>query len=81
MFNRWELVTMEFMSVVSARFRGSLTCVGPYQTGLSQSGFVGQNFQTLQAYNTKTEGAVDISEELWAIASATEPTGSPRINA
>ena len=61
--------------------RGSLTCVGPYQTSLSQSGFVGQNFETLQAYNPKTEGSVDILEDLWAIASATDPTGSPRINA
>ena len=73
---------MEFMfHAVSARSRGSLTCVGPYQTSLSQSGFVGQNFETLQAYNPKTEGSVDILEDLWAIASATDPTGSPRINA
>ena len=73
---------MEFMfHAVSARSRGSLTCVGPYQTSLSQSGFVGQNFETLQAYNPKTEGSVDILEDLWAIASATDPTGSPRISA
>ena len=73
---------MEFMfHAVSARSRGSLTCVGPYQTSLSQSGFVGQNFETLQAYNPKAEGSVDILEDLWAIASATDPTGSPRINA
>ena len=62
--DRWEGVTMEFMShAVSARFRGSLTCVGPFQTGLSQSGFVKQNFQTLQVYNTKTGGVVDILED------------------
>ena len=73
---------MEFMfHAVSARSRGSLTCVGPYQTSLSQSGFVGQNFETLQAYNPKTEGSVDILEDLWAIASAADPTGSPRIDA
>ena len=37
--------------------------------------------ETLQVYNPKTEGSVDILEDLWAIASATDPTGSPRINA
>ena len=80
--DRWEGITMEFMSHdVSARFRGSLTCVGPFQTGLSQSGFVRQNFQTLQVYNTQSGGAVDFFEDLWAIASAADPTGSPRIDA
>ena len=78
---RWEGVTMEFMShAVFARFRGSLTCVGPFRTGLSQSGFV-TFFQMLQVYHKKTGGAVDILEDLWAIASAADPTGSPRIDA
>ena len=73
---------MEFMChAVSARFCGSLSCVGHFQTGLSQSGVVRQNFQTLQVYNTKTGGAVDFLEDLWAIASAADPTGSPRIDA
>ena len=72
---------MEFMfHAVSARSRGSLTCVGPFQTGLSQSRFVRHNFQTLQVYNTKTGGAVHIFEDLWAIAFAADPTGSPRID-
>ena len=80
--DRWERVTIEFIfHAVSARFRGALTCVGPFQTGLGQSGFVRQNFQTLQVYNTKAGGAVDISEDVWAIASAADPTGSPRIDA
>ena len=73
---------MEFMShAVSARFRGSLTCVGTLQTGLSQSWFVRQNFLTLQVYNTKTGGAVDILADVWAIAFAADPTGPPRIDA
>ena len=73
---------MEFMSHAdSARFRESLTCGRPFQAGSSQSRFARQKIQTLQVYNTKAGVAVDIVVDSWAIASAADPTGSPRIDA